>query len=116
MVTRIPGDKYNNGMILGTSEALAPFISLAVLKRLNHKACFCILITYGVFCSVVINFVPFGFYTYILLLSTLIGISGAANISFILVELCVSPMILGAALELCLCMGISSSMGASIIA
>jgi len=116
MVTRVPGNKYNNGMILGASECLSPFISLFILKRLHHKACFIVLLTYGVFCSILINFVPLSFFTYLLLLSTLIGISGSANVSFIMIELCVSPNILGAAIELCLCSGIASSLGASIIA
>lgn len=116
MVTRVPGNKYNNGMILGTSEALSPFISLFILKRMHHKACFISLLTYGVLCSIIINFVPLSFFTYLLLLSTLIGISGSANVSFIMIELCVSPSILGAAIELCLCSGIASSLGASIIA
>jgi len=116
MITRVPGNKFNNGIILGISEALSCFTSVLMLRRLHHKAAFVLCLTLGVVCSIILNCTPFGFWTYCLLLGTLIGISGAINVGIILVELCVNPQVLGAALEMAVCFGISSALGSSIIA
>lgn len=116
MVGRVPGNKYNNGIVLGISEALSCFTSVWMLRKVHHKAAFFISLTLGVITTITINYTPYGFWTYILLLSILVGISGSANLAFILVELCVDPIILGAALEMCVCLGVFSSFGASIIA
>jgi len=91
MVARVPGNKYNNGMVLGTSEALSCFTSVYMLTKLHHKAAFFLCLGLGVISTILINYTPLGVWTYILLLLTLIGISGSANIGFILVELCVAP-------------------------
>jgi len=116
MIARVPGNKYTNGIILGVSEALSCFIAVWMLRKFHHKAVFFFTLTLGVLTTITINYTPQGVWTYMLLLSILIGISGAGNIGFILVELCVDPKILGAALEMCCCLGVCSSFGTSIVA
>jgi len=114
-ITLIPGNKFDNGVMLGLSEAMSCFTSVLMLKRLHHKVAFFTSISLGVVSSIILMITPFGMWTYFLLLLNLIGISGAANIGIILVELCVNPNILGAALELSVSLGVFSSLGTSII-
>ena len=92
MIAKLPGNKFYNGILLGTAECLAMLFSRFLLKRSSDIAAFKIIYGCGA-CSylILIAFPSSNLMTYIAVVLMVTCIGGWDNISLLIVELRVPP-------------------------